>query len=130
MNSDKININTEALIPATKLRNNNLQKRSMKEIITDVIKQISQELVLAHREGRHDITTSIPITYAIPNMSNADGQRVVYATIIEELIEKGYRIWINPGKNECRIKITWMSPADENELHLQNALIAKHTKKI
>jgi hypothetical protein len=129
MDSTKIIISNDALITANSLRHNNLQKRNLKEVITDIIRRISQELAAAHREGGRDIITSVPITFSIPNMSNTDSQRYVYASVIDELISKDYRIWISPGKNVCRIKITWMSPADESEISYQTQLIAQHTKK-
>ncbi len=129
MNSDKIQISKDALITATSLRNNNLQKRNLKEVITDIIKRISQELLTAHREGSHHIITTMPITFSIPNMSNTDSQRYIYASVIDELISKDYRIWIAPSKNICQIKITWMSSEDESEVKYQIQLIAKHTHK-
>jgi hypothetical protein len=130
MNFDKIQISKDALITANSLRNNNLQKRNLKEVITDIIKRISQELIIAHREGSHHIITTMPITFSIPNMSNKDSQRYIYASVIDELIAKDYRIWISPGKDTCQIKITWMSPDDESEIKYQTQIIAKHTHKI
>jgi hypothetical protein len=129
MSSGKIQLSKDALVTASSLRNNNLQKRTLKEAITDIVKRISQELITAHREGSHHIITTMPITFSIPNMSNTDSQRYIYASIIDELIAKDYRIWIAPGKNVCQIKITWMSPDDETEIKYQIQLIAKHTKK-
>jgi hypothetical protein len=63
-------------------------------------------------------------------MTNTDSQRYIYASIIDELIAKDYRIWILPGKDSCKIKITWMSPDDESEVKYQTQLIAKHTHKV
>ena len=129
MSSDRIQLSKDALVTANSLRNNNLQKRNLKEVITDIIRRISQELIAAHREGSHHIITTMPITFSIPNMSNTDSQRYIYASVIDELISKDYRIWIAPGKDVCKIKITWMSPDDETEIKYQMQLIAKHTKK-
>lgn len=128
--SDKINISSDALIHANKLRNNNLQKRQLKEVITDIIRRINQELIVAHKEGKHDIITNIPITFNISNMTNKDSQRIVWSNIIEELKSKSYRIWIYPDKDICSVKITWMSEEDELEVESQLKLIIKHTKKI
>jgi hypothetical protein len=127
MDSNKIQVSDNALIPALSLRNNNLQKRQLREIITDIIKRISQELTTSHREGKHFIVTTIPTTFDVANMANRDSQLCVWSNIIDELIAKQYRIWINPKKNACRIKITWMSPEDESEIKCQMQLIAKHT---
>lgn len=125
--SDKIDISNDALIHANNLRNNNLQKRQLKEVITDIIRRISQELIIAHREGKHHIITSIPITFNIPNMSNKDSQRFIWSSIIDELKSKSYRVWISPSKDTCQVKITWMSPDDETEVKHQMNLIVKHT---
>jgi hypothetical protein len=127
--SEKINISNDALIHANSLKNNSLQKRQLKEVITDIIRRISQELIVAHREGKHCITTTIPITFTIPNMSNKDSQRVIWSNIIDELKSKSYRIWISPSKDICNVKITWMSPDDETEIANQMSLIIKHTKR-
>lgn len=126
MSFDKIQISESALISALNLRNNNLQRRQLREIITDVIKRISQELILSHREGCHHIITTIPTTFDVANMSNKDSQRYIWANIIDELLTKHYRVWISPKKNACRIKITWMSPEDESEIKHQTNIIAKH----
>ena len=128
-NTEPIEISNDALIHANNLRNNNLQQRHLKEVITDIIRRISQELVVAHREGRHNIITSIPITYSIPNMSNKDSQRYIWSSIISELKNKSYRVWISPNNNACKIKITWMSPADEIDIKQQMNIIVAHTKK-
>lgn len=127
MENDKIKISTDALISAHALRNNNLQKRHLVETTTEVVRRISQELISAHKEGRHHIITNIPITYNIPHLSNKDSQRIIWSNIIETIISKNYRIWISPGKDICRIKITWMSPEDETDIKTQMNLIAKHT---
>ena len=99
MESNKIQVSESALIPALNLRNNNLQKRQLREIITDIIKRISQELITAHREGKHYVITTIPTTFDVANMANRDSQLCIWANIIDELIAKHYRIWINPKKN-------------------------------
>lgn len=126
---DKIEISKDALIPASNLRNHNMQKRNLKEAVTEIIRRISQELIAAHKEGLHDVITEIPITFSIPNMYNKDSQRVIWSKIIEELKEKSYRVWIAPTKDTCRLKITWMSPEDETEVKYQMELLAKHKGK-
>lgn len=127
--SDKIQISADALVPASNLRNNNLQKRNLKEVITDILKRINDELLTSHKEGQHHVITTMPITFNIASMSNKDSQRYIYSTVIDELITKGYRVWICPSKDGCKIKITWMSQTDETELRYQTQLIATHTVK-
>ena len=130
MESEKIKISSDALVYANALKNNNLQKRQLKEEITNIIRRISEELVIAHKECKHDIITTIPITFSIANMLNRDSQCVIYASVLDELINKNYRAWINLKSDECRVKITWMSSDDELEIKYQTNLIAKHTSDI
>jgi hypothetical protein len=127
--TSKIKVSADALCNANSLRNNSLQRRSLTETVVDIIRRINQELITSHREGRHDIITSMPIVFGIPNMSNTDSQRFIYASVIDELINKGYRVWISPEKDACKIKVTWMSDTDEAEIKYQTQLIAKHTVK-
>ena len=127
MATDSIELNNDLLIDANKLRNNNLQKRQLREAITDIIRTISDELKEAHKEGKHFIVTNIPITFTISNMVNAESQRFIYSHIISELKKKHYRVWISAQKTYCRLKITWMSPEDETEAKKQHDLIARCT---
>jgi hypothetical protein len=127
--SDIIKISNDLLIPANNLHTNNLQRRQLKEVITDIIKYISRELIEAHKDGRNDIITNIPIIYSITNMSNKDSQRFVWYNVIEELKSKGYRVWIFPSADKCQIKITWISPEDETDIKNQLNIIAKHSKQ-
>lgn len=127
---DKIIISNDVIISANCLRNNNLQKRFIKDLLTDILRRINHELLIAHKEGKHNIITSIPITYTIPNMSNKDSQRVIWSNIIDVLNSKNYRTWISPNKDVCRMKITWISSEDEVDIKYQTNLIAKHTKNI
>lgn len=129
LNHVNIEISHDALIPANNLRNSNVQRRQLKEAITEIVRRIGQELIIAHRGGSHHIITTIPITFSIPNMSNKDSQRYIWATVITEIKKKGYRVWISPSANECKIKITWMKPEDETEIKHQMDIIAKHTKR-
>ena len=122
-------LSADALINAENLRNNNVQKRNLKEVITDIVRGINSELIVAHREGKHHIITNIPITFNIPNMTNKNSQRYIWASIIEEIKNKGYRVWINPTSDNCKLKITWLNSTDESEINLQNDLITKHLEK-
>lgn len=120
----------DVVINANKLRNNNAQKRLLRENIIEIMRRINEELKIAHREGKHSVITTIPITFEIPNSTNKESQRIIYSKIIECLINNNYRVFINPKTDECRIKITWLSKDDECEIDNQNILIAKCTQPV
>jgi len=127
---NKIEISADMVINANSLRNNNIQKRHIKETITEILKRLNQELINAHREGKHFIVTTLPITFDIPNMNNKDTQRLIWSRVLEYLLEKKYRVWINPTNDSCKIKITWINEVDEIDIANQNRIIINHTKKI
>lgn len=126
---NKIEISPDMVINANSLRHNNIQKRHLKENITEILKRLNQELINSHREGKHFIVTTLPITFDIPNMINKDSQRLIWSSVIQYLIEKKFRVWINPTNNSCKIKITWINETDEIDISNQNQIIIKHTKQ-
>jgi transcription elongation factor GreA-like protein len=115
------------LIAAEKLRSSNSQKKYIRDAVISIIKQINEELKDAHSTGTHNIITDIPITFSVPNMSNKVSQKRIYSKIIEFLTMRGYRVMIHINSSLCRLKITWMSSADESELKKQAELIGRHT---
>lgn len=123
---NNIDISKDALIDANALRNSNIQKRHIKENVMEIIRNINEEVKNAHREGKHAIITKIPIVFDIPNMTNADAQRAIWANIIENLKQKNYRVWINYTEHICKLKITWISSDDELALKKQNELLNMH----
>ena len=125
-----VEINNDIVMDASLLRSNNIQKRLVKELILEILKRLQQELLTAQHEGKYHIITSLPITFDIPNMVNKDSQRLIWSSVIEYLVKKKYRIWINPTNNNCKIKITWINIQDEAEINMQNNIIIKHTKNI
>lgn len=124
----KINISDDVLINASLLRNNNIQKRQIKENIIEILRRLNQELTTAHREGKYNIITTLPITFDISNMINKNSQRVIWSNVLEYLIKKKYRVWINPTNDSCKLKITWVNEDDETEINIQNNIIIKNTK--
>ncbi len=126
--SFQIEVSNETLVDANNLRHNSSQKRQIKEVVIDIIKKINEEIKNAHREGRHEIITNLPIVFDISNMCNKSAQRVVWANIVEILKYKNYRVWIKPMTNDCVLKITWISSEDELQIKNQTQILADHSK--
>jgi hypothetical protein len=124
--SFNIDVSGDTLIDANNLRNNNVQKRKIKENVIEIIRKIDEDVKIAHREGKHCIITEIPIIFDIPNMNNKDAQRSVWANIIDILKQKNYRVAINHDNSSCRLKITWISNEDELILKSQIQILNEH----
>lgn len=113
---------------ATKLNHSNIQKRVLKENIIEILKKINDELNIAHKEGEFQIFTTLPTVFDIPNMSNKVSQRIIWYQIIKILSSKNYRVYINPTKDVCKLKITWITKEDEVTILHHTKTIAEHTK--
>lgn len=119
---------SDVLIDANNLRNNNVQKRQIREYVIEILRRINDELKGAHQEGRHILVTELPIIFGITNMSEKAAQREIWFKIIECLKNKNYRVSINPREDTCLLKITWFSKEDEAEISHQISVISLHTK--
>ena len=129
LDNDKELICRDIVTDANKLRHNNIQKKSIKENITEILRRINEELVIAHREGNYSIMTHIPIIFDVPNMSNRVSQRIIWYHVMKHLLDKNYRININPTKDFCKLHITWITREDEQMIAVQTKVIAEHTRR-
>lgn len=120
------NISNNVIINANDLKKTDIQKREIKSCVLEVLKRINEELQAEHSNGNYFLITDIPIIYDISNMSIARGQQIVWSSLIEILEEKKYRVWINYSKDNCRLKISWISEQEESELKRQQDIIKKH----
>jgi hypothetical protein len=114
----------DVLVDANRLKNSNIQKKQIRETVIEILRGINDELRSAHNEGKHCIIVDMPIMFEIPNMMNKDAQRAVWATTIDILRDKKYRVWINYSDVSCRLKITWISHDDELTIKMQKQTIA------
>jgi hypothetical protein len=129
IDNDKDLVAYDIVVDANKLRHSNIQKKSLKENITSILRKINDELVIAHREGNYSIKTTMPIVFDIPNMSNKVGQRIIWYHVIRHLIDKNFRVDIHPSKDFCKLQITWITREDEQMISQQTKVIAEHTKR-
>jgi hypothetical protein len=127
--NDKDLVARDIVVDANKLRHSNMQKKALKENITNNLRKINDELITAHREGNFSIQTTMPIVFDVPNMSNKVSQRIIWYHVMMHLMEKNYRVDIHPSKDFCKLRITWITKEDEEKIALQTKLIAEHTKK-
>lgn len=111
---------------ANALRNSNVQKKHIQEIVSLLLKEINEKINIAHRDGHHYIITELQFIFDIPNMSNADAQRKIWARIINTLEMKKYRVWLKTTDNRCYLKITWFSAEDESETRTECEILESH----
>lgn len=129
IDSDKDLVAQDIVVDANKLRHSNIQKKSLKENITSILRKINDELIISHREGNYSIVTTLPIVFDVPNMSNKVSQRIVWYYVVRHLLEKNYRADIHPSKDFCKLQITWITREDEEMITQQTKVIAAHTKR-
>lgn len=106
--------------------NPNKLKAVMKEA-NAILGRIDEEIKTAYDSDKCKVDVSVPITFAIPYMSNKNAQRAVYYKILESLLDRGYIVKIYLSNNQTVFAITWLSEDEEKDIEQQNTLIAKYS---
>jgi hypothetical protein len=112
---------------ATKFRKTNVQKRQIKEISVEIIRNIADEIKRAHEEGRTGIITEMPEFYNICNMPEMDAHREVCFEVVMYLRQKLYNVAIN-SNDPTKIMITWRSKSDIAEIKVQKQILMQYMK--
>lgn len=116
-------------LKANALKSNDAQKKAVAKEVTSILAHIDDELKTVHEQGRHGVSLTVPIVFSIPYMSNADAQRYIYYKILTSLIDRDFHVKIELLDDKSIFHITWLSDDETKEIELQNAVIAKHSRK-
>ena len=116
-------------LKASALKKNESQNKTITKETTSILRQIDDELKVAHESGKHGCSIAVPINFSVPFMKNRDAQRVVYYKILSSLIERKFNPKIELRKNSTVFHVSWLSDEEQEEINLQNLLLAKHTIK-
>jgi len=106
--------------------NPNKLKAVMKEV-NAILGRIDDEIKSAYDRDECKVNVSVPITFAIPYMSNKNAQRAVYYKILESLLDRGYIVKIFLANDQTVFAITWLSEDEEKDIEQQNTLLAKYS---
>jgi predicted GNAT superfamily acetyltransferase len=106
--------------------NPNKIKAIMKEVKA-ILEHVDEELKAAYDRDDCKANVTVPITFAIPYMSNRNAQRVIYYKILESLLDRGYDVKIYMTTDQTIFIIKWLSEDEEKDIEQQNTLLAKHT---
>jgi len=124
---DTYNIPSSIITNANRFRHNNIQTRMIKDYIIDILKKIDDEINIAHNNGQEFVNTTLPIIFDVPNVSNATLQRIIWSSIMEELICKNFEVKIKHSESFCMLSIMWIKKEDKLLVDHQNRLIAKYS---
>ncbi len=114
-----------------------LQKKSViniiKTIINEQVKIIDNAIICAHHSGSNFLTYHLPLTFAIPNINDADAQIYIYSELI--------KIYSNPIASGGRglkvniefiakpiLHIQWINGMSDTEKADRINIIKNHTK--
>ncbi len=109
--------------------NPNKIKAVMKEV-TAILGRIDDEIKTAYDHDDCQVSVSVPITFAIPYMSNKNAQRAIYYKILESLLDRGYYVKIYLSSDQTVFYIKWLSEDEEKDVEQQNTLLAKYSTVI
>ncbi len=104
--------------------NPNKLKSVMKEV-SAILGRIDDEIKAAYDRDENKVSVSVPITFAIPYMSNKNAQRAVYYKLLESLMDRGFIVKIFLSNDQTVFYITWLSEDEQKDIDAQNTLLAK-----
>ena len=116
-------------LKASSLKKNEPQTKAIKKEVSSILRQIDDELKVAHESGKHGCTIMVPINFSIPFMKNKDAQRIIYSMILSSLIDREFNPKIELNENASVFHVSWLSDEEQAEINIQNALLAKYTTK-
>jgi hypothetical protein len=125
--SKDINILVTMSLKANTLKSNESQNKSIMSEVNSIISNIDDELKVAHEQGRHKASITVPITFSIPYMQNKDAQRTIYYKILTSLLDRDFHVTIQMEEKATIFHVKWLSDEEEKDIDLQNTLLAKHT---
>jgi hypothetical protein len=118
-----------SFVNANTLRSNESQKSSLAKEVATIIESMNDEILNAHKEGRHKVTVKVPTQFGIPYMEKTDAQRDIYYKILTGLLAANFFVAIDMRKDRTLYEIRWITDKEIAEIDAQNTLLAKHRKK-
>ena len=114
-------------LKANILKSSDSQKKAIAKEVTSILAHLDDELKIAHEQGRHFVSASVPITFSIPYMSNTDAQRIIYYKVLTSLLDREFNVKVQLEDTSSIFHIRWLSDDEEKDIELQHSLLAKHT---
>lgn len=114
-------------LKANSLKSNESQRKAVAKEVNAILGHLDDELKVAHEQGKHKVSITVPITFSIPYMANKDAQRMIYYKVLTSLIDREFNVTIQLEDDATVFHVKWLSDEEEKDIDLQNALLAKHT---
>lgn len=118
-------------LKADVLKTNPNKLKAINKEVLGILAGIDDEIKAAYdKEDKGNAIVTLPITFSIPYMSNKNAQRAIYYKVLESLLGRGFEVDIYMAEDKTTFHIKWLSKEEEDDIGLQNNLLAKHTKAI
>lgn len=105
---------------------------AMSQLIDDIYKSISYNIVAANTGGKSELLFDLPDTFEVGNIEQKDAQIIIYSTLIER-IEKDGRgpkvALVRKPDGTSMFKINWPHTLDPREIDRRKQIIMRHLTK-
>jgi aspartyl/asparaginyl-tRNA synthetase len=116
----------DILIKAETLKKNLQQERDINDLVLEIIKNINDEIHKHHQKGKREVVVELPYTFNIPDMTNADCQRRIWATVIQIMENHGYEVQIEFNNAICHLHVNWLTQKDKANIVMYDTILRKH----
>ena len=111
-------------VTAKQLSKSGAKGKDLDGIVREQLLIIDDHLQRADRTwGRNVIAHDLPTSFSFPGLEKRDAQRIIYATIIRSLRERGFSVRLLLEVEHTVLYIEWVTDLNAEEVDAMNCLI-------
>jgi hypothetical protein len=118
-------------VSARELKKIEFDEAIFDETINEILVYIEDHIRRAHSDKKNYVVVAIPYIFNISGISDHDARLVVYARVIQEVKDKGFKVRIciknKTSDKKALLGITWKSYLDTKKLSELETIINAHT---
>ena len=112
---------------ANSLKSSGIYKAELMQIAKLLIRQVDDEIKTAFDSGKYRVVVSVPVTFQLKYGKNSDAQRIIYHSLLTSLVERDFLVEIDMQQESTLFNISWVSADEEEEIAMQNIVLARHS---
>lgn len=111
-------------VRAQQLSRSGARGKDLDIVVREQLQIIDDKLLRADRKwGRNVVAHNLPLAPALPGLSRADAQRVIYSAILRSLEKRGFEVKIVLEPARTTVYVAWVADLEAQELTAMNSLI-------
>lgn len=99
------------------------------EEIRSILRNIQDVIMDEHAKHKSEVIYELPVIFTVEIMKLKDVQLIIYGQVVEQLVEKGFKVSIEYFKNVTKLNIKWTPNLDEKTRQKYSNLLKRYNVK-